>query len=84
MGGMVVEGDGGERREGEGGADGERCGSKQADLWLLGEGGGSGMEMGCLVLVDANSGVWNGWAGGSYCTAQGTVYAWVALLYNRN
>ena len=25
---------------------------------------------------------WNGWAMGSYCTAQGTVCDWVTLLYN--
>ena len=27
--------------------------------------------------------VWNGWAMGSYCTAQGNVWDWVTLLYNR-
>ena len=33
---------------------------------------------------DANCYIWNGWAMGSYCTAQGTVCDWVTVLYNRN
>ena len=35
-------------------------------------------------LVDANCYIWNGWAMGSYCTAQGTVYDWVTFQYKRN
>ena len=37
-----------------------------------------------LGFLDANCYVWNGWAMGPYCTAQGTVCDWVTLLYNRN
>ena len=32
---------------------------------------------------DVNSYIWNGWALGSYRTAQGNVCDWVTLLYNR-
>ena len=35
------------------------------------------------IFLDANSCIWNGWAMGSYCTAQGNVYDWVTFLYNR-
>ena len=35
-------------------------------------------------FLDANCYTWNGWAMGPYCTAEGTVYDWVALPYNRN
>ena len=41
-------------------------------------------QTGSLGLVDANCYIWNGWAMESYCIAQGTVYDWVTLLYNRN
>ena len=34
-------------------------------------------------LLDANSYIWNGWAEGPYCTAQGNVNDWVTLLNNR-
>ena len=47
------------------------------------EGEGVGWT-GSLRLVDANCNIWNGWAMGSYCTAQETVCDWVALLYNRD
>ena len=40
--------------------------------------------MGSWGLVDANCNFWNGWAIGSYYTAQGTVCDWATLLYNRN
>ena len=39
-----------------------------------GEGGRSGMDGKFGRLVDANCYIWNGWAMGLYCTAQGTVY----------
>ena len=39
---------------------------------------------GSLGLVDANCNIWDGWAVGSYCTAQGTVHYWVTLLFNRD
>ena len=39
---------------------------------------------GSLGLLDANCNNGNGWAMGSYCTAQGTMRDWVTLLYNRN
>lgn len=38
---------------------------------------------GSLWLVDANCNTWNGWAMGFCCTAQGTVYDWVTLLYTK-
>ena len=34
-------------------------------------------------FLDANCYIWNGWALGPYCTAQGNVCDWVTLLYNR-
>ena len=43
--------------------------------------GGKGWEW---DLVDENCYLWNGWAMGSYCIAQGTVCDWVTLLYTRN
>ena len=48
-----------------------------------GEKGGSVMDGHFGGLGDVNSYVWNGWALGSYCTAQGNVCDWVTLLYNR-
>ena len=45
--------------------------------------GGSGMKEHLRVFLDANCYIWNGWAMGSYCTAQGNVCDWVTLLYNR-
>ena len=39
---------------------------------------------GDLGFGDANDCIWNGWAMGPYCTAQGTVSDWVTLRYNRN
>ena len=44
--------------------------------------GGSGMDGHFGGFLDANCDIWNGWAIGSY-TAQGSVYDWVILLYNR-
>ena len=49
-------------------------------------------QVGCIVhLLEvnmysclANCYIWNGWAMGCYCTAQGTVSDWVILLYNRH
>ena len=35
------------------------------------------------VFLDANCGIWNGWAMRSYCIAHGNVCDWVTLLYNR-
>ena len=35
---------------------------------------------GRLGLVDANCYIWNGWAMGSYCIAQQTMYYWITLL----
>ena len=44
---------------------------------------GNGMD-GCLEgLGETNCSIWNGWAMGSYCTAQVNVCDWVTLLYNR-
>ena len=45
--------------------------------------GGSTMDGHFEGLGDANCYIWNGWAMGSYCTAQGSVCDWVTLLYNR-
>ena len=44
--------------------------------------GGSGMD-GHLGGFKMQTYIWNGWAMGSYCTAQGNVCYWVTLLYNR-
>ena len=38
--------------------------------------------MGNLGFGDANCYIWNGWAMGPCCTAQGNVCDWVTLLYN--
>ena len=35
------------------------------------------------VFLDAHCYIWNRWAMGPYCTAQGNVCDWVTLLYNR-
>ena len=35
------------------------------------------------LLGTANCYIWNGWAMGTYCTAQGNVCDWVILLYNK-
>ena len=50
---------------------------------LGGERGRSGIDghLGCFR--DVNCYIWNGWAMGSYCIAQGNVCDWVTLLYNR-
>ena len=32
---------------------------------------------------DADCHIWNGWAIGLYCTAQGNMCNWVTLLYSR-
>ena len=40
--------------------------------------------MGSLRFLDANYYVWNGWAMGPFCIAQGTVCDCITLLYNRN
>ena len=45
--------------------------------------GRSGMD-GVLALVDTNCNIWNRWAMGSCCIAQGTVCDRITLLYNRN
>lgn len=46
--------------------------------------GGRGEGVGGMdilgVLGDANCYIWNGWAMGSYCTAQGNMYDWGTLL----
>ena len=51
--------------------------------WGLGGRVGSGRDGHFGGLGDANCYIWNGWAMGSYCTAQGNVCDWVTLLYNR-
>ena len=48
-----------------------------------GEGGGSGMDRHFVGFLAANCKIWNGWAMGPYCTAQGNVCDWVTLLYSR-
>ena len=55
----------------------QTCGSKEGGEWEW-------EWVGHLGLGDANCYIWNGWAMGPYCTAQGTVCDWVTLLYNRN
>ena len=50
----------------------QTCGSQEGVGW-----------MGSLGFLDANCYIWNGWAMGPYCTAQGTVCDWITLLYNR-
>ena len=45
--------------------------------------GARGMDGHFGGLGDANCYIRNGWAMGSYCTAQGNVCDWVTLLYNR-
>ena len=44
--------------------------------------GGSGMDGHLGGLGDTKCYIWNGWAMGSYCTAQGNVCDWITL-YNR-
>ena len=45
---------------------------------------GEGVEgTGSLGFWDANCYIWNRWAMGPYCTAQGTVCDWVTVLYHR-
>ena len=39
--------------------------------------------MGSLGVLDANPYVWNGWAMGLYCTAQGTVCDWVTAVQQK-
>ena len=57
---------------------------RRAGLGFPGPGGaGSRMDGHFGGLKDTNCYIWNGWAMGSYCTAQGTVCDWVTLLYNR-
>jgi len=46
-------------------------------------GRGEGREWDGWGFGDANCCIRNGWAMGSYCTAQGNVCDWVTLLYNR-
>jgi len=48
-----------------------------------GKGRGSGMDGHFGGLGDANCYIWNGWAMGPYCTAQGNMCDWVNLLQNR-
>ena len=57
--------------------------AEKSRLGVGGKGGGSGMDGHFGGLGDANYYIWNGWAMGSYCTAQGNVCDWVTLLYNR-
>ena len=54
--------------------------AKESRLVVPGAGGRDGQFGGVL---DANCYIWNGWAVGPCCTAQGTVCHWVTLLYNR-
>ena len=61
----------------------------RADLGFLVMGGsgrpvgGSGMGGHLGDLGDTNCYIWNGWAMGPYCTAQGNVCDSVPLLYNK-
>ena len=48
-----------------------------------GERGGDEKDGYLGVFLDINYYIWNGWAMGSHCTAQGNVCDWVTLLYNR-
>ena len=48
-----------------------------------GERGESGMDGHFESFLGANCYIWDGWAMGSYCTAQGNVCGWVTLWYNR-
>ena len=53
-------------------------------IWgFQGERGGNVTDGHLWGLRDANCYIWNGWAMGPYCTAQGNVCDWVTLLYNR-
>ena len=47
------------------------------------ERGVSGMDGHLGEFLDANCYIWNGWAMGSYCTAQGNVHDSVTFLYSR-
>ena len=48
-----------------------------------GEKEGSGMDGHFGGVLDANWYIWNGWAVGLYCRAQGNVCDWVTWLHNR-
>ena len=39
---------------------------------------------GSLGFLDTNCYIWNGWAMGPCCIAQGTMCDWITLLDNRN
>ena len=54
--------------------------SQGEQTWGWGQGWG---WMGSSGFLDANCYIWNGWAMGPYCAAQGTVCDWTALLYKR-
>ena len=49
----------------------------------VGERGGSGMDGHFEGFLDANCYIWDRWAVGPYCIAQGNVCDWVTLLYDR-
>ena len=53
---------------------------KKSRLW--GSQGGKGLECDGWAF-GFFCGIWNGWAMGSYCRAQGNVCDWVTLLYSR-
>ena len=58
--------------------------AKESRLVVPGAWAGGVEWTGSSGFLDANSYIWNGWAMGSYCTAQGIVCDWVTLLYDRN
>ena len=45
--------------------------------------GERGMDRHFGCFIGCKCYIWNGWAMGPYCTAEGTVSDWVTLLYNR-
>ena len=57
---------------------------QEQQTWGLevGERGGSGVNGHFGGFLDANRYIWNGWAKGSYRTAQGNVCDWVTWLYS--
>ena len=58
----------------------------QVEEQTRGSQGGKGKEQEGWALLghlDVNSSIWNGWAMGPCCSAQGNVCDWVTLLYSR-
>ena len=64
--------------------NGNRSQPRRADLWFSVEDGGREWDGQAVWGLGMQTYIWNGWAMGPYCAAQGTVCDGVALLYHRN